>query len=192
MLLTHTLHLVKNRPEKQNIARRVVQLVQEQDPPGRFLVPEGKVYRQAEEGEAIEKVCQNLRERRAHKKKRLLKQDRQLGPNPPLIPRKTDVLFGQGNEAAAWPGNAKFGDFCDDLSQAYHRADRYVQCNCACTQSMWTMLLNTVFYVNLQTEQRRNDSLLIEYCGWFKDKTRQDASWFEKATSTGNWKGTRG
>ena len=48
------------------MARLVIRLVQEQEPPGRFLEKVGKkAYKQAPKEKVVEKVCQSLREQTA-------------------------------------------------------------------------------------------------------------------------------
>lgn len=109
----------------------MLQLVQNQVPPGRFLVREGDVYRQAPGDKVLQKIrsalkepkweensrprndsIRVLREQRTQKSKRpkhqLFDDEDQVDPNPNIVPYETDVLFVQGSGVAAWPGNTNF------------------------------------------------------------------------------------
>lgn len=48
--------------DKHLVARRVVQLVQQQNPPCRFLAKDGNVYIQAPFDKVLDKICQALRD----------------------------------------------------------------------------------------------------------------------------------
>lgn len=116
------------RREKRLVAKRVMQLVQGQDPPGRFLFRQGNGYRQAGL-EAAEKRINALLHRtkkiKTPPKHNLFHYD-QEDVNPVVVPATTDVLFVQGTGVAAWPGNVKFGEICRDFCQRYHKTNRCV------------------------------------------------------------------